>query len=208
MLHKISPAIKSRTSCVLEVVVCAGDSPALCVCVCVCVCVCSSSVCERSSFYRCPLWPSVCCVTLQGLRYYSKQRILRMVCIHLLHFSCWVRTYRMEIMREWARETNTSLQANFNIHRCMLSELGPLWHILLMETSQLRCPQPGRLISPWQVSSQKPSLMVCGDSSLFIISKGLSPSPLLILLFPLITGLEKSETNNPIAHASQVWWMC
>lgn len=79
----------------------------------------------------------------------------------------------------------------------MLSELGPLWHILLMETSQLRCPPPGRLTSPWQVSSQKPSLMVCSDSSFFIISKGLSPSPLLILLFPLITGLEKSETNNP-----------
>ena len=139
----------------------------------------------------------MCCVTWQGLRYYAKQRILRMVCIHLLHFSCWVRTYRMEIMREWSRETNTSLQASFDIHRWMLSELGPLWHILLMETPQLRCPQPGRLISPWQVSSQKPSLMECGDSSLFVISKGLSPSPLLILLFPLITGLEKNETNNP-----------
>ena len=62
MLHKISPAIKSRTSCVLEVVVCAGDSPALSVCVCVCVCVSVAAVFVREALFIGALFGPVCAV--------------------------------------------------------------------------------------------------------------------------------------------------
>ena len=58
MLHKISPAIKSRTSCVHEVVVCAGGSPAVCVCVCVCVCV--AAVFVREALFTGAFFGPVC----------------------------------------------------------------------------------------------------------------------------------------------------
>ena len=46
----------------LEVVVCAGDSPALCVCVCVCVCVSVAAVFVREALFIGALFGPVCAV--------------------------------------------------------------------------------------------------------------------------------------------------
>lgn len=130
MLHKISPAIKSRTSRAHEVVVCAGGSSAPCVCVCVsvlCLCVLYVYLCMSLCVYVCTCGPvggtgvwersyllwvpasalGVCCIAWDGLRSPFKPEDTR----DALSPSCWARMARSnknkDIMSRWSRGTVT-----------------------------------------------------------------------------------------------------